>query len=70
MVTSASFTSTVKTCIIMIGVKNKEINGNTLDFVIRSLMWLAERITITIITKTVIAKMNVSSDSWFWRGKF
>jgi len=50
----------------MIGVKIKEINGNTLDFVIRSLMWLAKRITITIITKTVIAKMNVSSDSWFW----
>jgi hypothetical protein len=47
----------------MIGVKIKEINGNTLEFVNRSLTWLARRITITIITKTVIAKINVISDS-------
>ena len=38
----------------MIGVKIKEINGNTLEFVNRSLMCLARRITITIITHKVI----------------
>jgi hypothetical protein len=48
---------------IMTGVKIKEINGNTLDFVNRCLMWLARRITTTIITKTAIAKISVSSDS-------
>jgi hypothetical protein len=47
----------------MIGVKIKEIKGNTLEFVNTSLMWLAKRITITIVTKTEIAKMNVISDS-------
>jgi len=47
----------------MIGVKIKEINGNTLEYVNRSLMWLAKRITATIITKTVIVKISVSSDS-------
>jgi len=47
----------------MIGVRIKEINGNTLDFVKRSLMWLAKRITIAIITKTVIAAIIVYSVS-------
>ena len=47
----------------MIGVKIKEKNGNTLVFVNISLMWLARRTTIAIITKTTIAKINVSSDS-------
>jgi len=63
LVTSVSFISIVKTCMIMSGVKIKEINGNTFEFVNRSLMWLAKRITITIITKTTIAKINVSSVS-------
>jgi hypothetical protein len=47
----------------MIGVTIKEINGKTLEFVKSSLMWLARRITIKIVTKTVIAKINVSSVS-------
>jgi len=47
----------------MSGVKVREINGNTLEFDNRSLMQLAERITITNITKTVIANINVSSVS-------
>jgi len=47
----------------MIGVKIKEINGKTLEFVNRSLMWYAKRNTITSITKKVIVKINVCSDS-------
>jgi len=54
----------------MIGVKIKEINGKTLEFVNKSLIWQAKRIAITIITNTVIVMINVSSDSWFWRGTF
>ena len=69
-ITCAKFTSIVKICMIMIGVKIKEINGNTLEIVHRSLMWLAKRITIAIITKTVIAKIIVSSYRQFWRGNF
>jgi len=47
----------------MIGVKIREMNGNTLEFVNKSLMWSAKRNTITTITKTVIAKIIVSSES-------
>jgi len=47
----------------MIGVKIREMNGNTLEFVNKSLMWLAKRNTITTITMMVIAKIIVSSES-------
>jgi len=47
----------------MIGVRIREINGNNLEFENTSLMWLAKKITITTITNTVIAKINVSSVS-------
>ena len=65
MTTSANFTSIVKTCMTIIGVTIKEINGNTFEFVKRSLMWFARRINIAIVTKTAIEKINVSSDSYF-----
>ena len=63
MTTSSSLTLTVKTCMMISGVKSREVNGNTLIFVSRSLMWLVRRITIIIITKTVIAKIHTSSAS-------
>jgi len=47
----------------MIGVIINEIYGNTFGFVNRSLMWLAKRNTIKIVTKTIIVEINVSSDS-------
>jgi len=47
----------------MIGVKIREINGNTREFVNKSLMWFANRVTIITITKMVIAKISVISDS-------
>jgi len=47
----------------MIGVKIKEMNGNIFDFPCRSLMLFANKITITIIVKTLTAKISVISDS-------
>jgi hypothetical protein len=47
----------------MIGVEIKEINGNTLEFVNKSFMWLPKTITITIIANSVIANINMSSVS-------
>ena len=63
LTTSAKFTSKVKTCSITSGVRTREINGNTFEFINRSLMWLANSITITIIAKTVITKISVISES-------
>ena len=63
LTTSAKFTSMVKTCSIISGAKVKAINGNTLEFILRSMMWLANSIINTIIAKALIVETTVSSYS-------